>query len=34
LETVGGPPEELGRIARFDSDKYARLVKELSITAD
>jgi tripartite-type tricarboxylate transporter receptor subunit TctC len=34
LETVGGPPEELGRIARFDSDKYARLVKELGIAAD
>jgi tripartite-type tricarboxylate transporter receptor subunit TctC len=34
LEAVGGPPEELGKIARFDSDKYARLVKELSITAD
>ena len=34
LETVGGPPEELGRMARSDSDKYARLVKELSITAD
>jgi tripartite-type tricarboxylate transporter receptor subunit TctC len=34
LETVGGPPEELGRRARSDSDKYARLVKELGITAD
>jgi tripartite-type tricarboxylate transporter receptor subunit TctC len=34
LEAVGGPPEELGKIARFDSDKYARLVKELGITAD
>ena len=34
LETVGGPPEELGRMARSDSDKYARLVKELGITAD
>ena len=34
LETVGGPPEELGRMARSDSAKYARLVKELNITAD
>jgi tripartite-type tricarboxylate transporter receptor subunit TctC len=34
LETVGGPPEELGRMARSDSDKYARLVTELNITAD
>jgi tripartite-type tricarboxylate transporter receptor subunit TctC len=34
LEAVGGPPEELGRMARSDSDKYARLVKELGITAD
>lgn len=34
LETIGGPPEELGRLARSDSDKYARLVKELNITAN
>lgn len=34
LETVGGPPEELGRMARSDSAKYARLVTELNITAD
>ena len=34
METVGGPPEQLGKLARSDSDKYARLVKELSITAD
>jgi tripartite-type tricarboxylate transporter receptor subunit TctC len=34
LETIGGTPEELGRMARSDSDKYARLVKELNITAE
>ena len=34
METIGGPPEQLGRLARADSDKYARLVKELNITAD
>jgi tripartite-type tricarboxylate transporter receptor subunit TctC len=34
MEIVGGPPEQLGRLARSDSDKYARLVKELHITAD
>ena len=34
METVGGPPEQLGQLARSDSDKYARLVKELNITAD
>jgi tripartite-type tricarboxylate transporter receptor subunit TctC len=33
METIGGPPERLGRLARSDSDKYARLVKELNITA-
>jgi tripartite-type tricarboxylate transporter receptor subunit TctC len=34
LETVGGSPEELGKLARSESDKYARLVKELNITAE
>jgi tripartite-type tricarboxylate transporter receptor subunit TctC len=34
METIGGPPERLGQLARSDSDKYARLVKELNITAD
>jgi tripartite-type tricarboxylate transporter receptor subunit TctC len=34
METIGGAPEQLGRLARSDSDKYARLVKELHITAD
>jgi tripartite-type tricarboxylate transporter receptor subunit TctC len=33
METIGGPPEQLGSLARSDSDKYARLVKELNITA-
>jgi|DewCreStandDraft_4_1066084.scaffolds.fasta_scaffold23225_2 tripartite-type tricarboxylate transporter receptor subunit TctC len=31
IETVGGPPDNLGQIARADSEKYARLVKELGI---
>jgi len=33
LEIVGGPPEKLGALANADSEKYARLVKELNITA-
>jgi tripartite-type tricarboxylate transporter receptor subunit TctC len=33
VETVGGSPEQLGKLARGDSEKYARLVKELSIKA-
>jgi len=33
LDVAGGTPEQLGRLARSDSDKYARLVKELNITA-
>jgi tripartite-type tricarboxylate transporter receptor subunit TctC len=33
LEIVGGTPEFLGKLARADSEKYARLVKELNITA-
>lgn len=32
MEPVGGTPEQLGQMARADSEKYARLVKELSIT--
>jgi tripartite-type tricarboxylate transporter receptor subunit TctC len=32
LEVAGGTPEQLGTLARSDSDKYARLVKELKIT--
>ena len=31
MEPVGGTPEELGTLARADSEKYARLVKELNI---
>jgi tripartite-type tricarboxylate transporter receptor subunit TctC len=34
LEIAGGTPEELGRLARTDSDKYARLVKDLNISAN
>ena len=31
MEGVGGSPDELGKLARDDSEKYARLVKELNI---
>jgi tripartite-type tricarboxylate transporter receptor subunit TctC len=31
IEPVGGPPEEIGKLAQADSVKYARLVKELNI---
>ena len=31
MEGVGGTPDELGKVARDDSVKYARLVKELNI---
>jgi len=31
VEAVGGTPEEIGALARADSEKYARLVKELNI---
>ena len=33
LEIVGGSPEKLGALANADSEKYARLVRELNITA-
>lgn len=33
LEAIGGTPEALGKLAQSDSEKYARLVKELNITA-
>src|SRR5450755_2039317 len=32
LDVAGGTPEALGTLARSDSDKYGRLVKELNIT--
>jgi tripartite-type tricarboxylate transporter receptor subunit TctC len=32
VEPIGGSPEKLGKLARSDSEKYARLVKELNIT--
>ena len=32
LESVGGTPEKLGTLAKADSIKYARLVKELNIS--
>ena len=31
IEPVGGTPDDIGQLARADSDKYARLVKELNI---
>jgi tripartite-type tricarboxylate transporter receptor subunit TctC len=33
LEAVGGTPEQLGKLARADSEKYERLVRELNISA-
>jgi hypothetical protein len=30
-EAAGGTPDDLARSARGDSDKYARLVRELNI---
>lgn len=33
VEPIGGTAEDLGKIARADSEKYARLVKELNIKA-
>jgi tripartite-type tricarboxylate transporter receptor subunit TctC len=33
MEGVGGTPQQLGEVARADSQKYARLVKELNISA-
>ena len=31
MEAVGGTPDQLGALARADSVKYERLVKELNI---
>lgn len=33
IEPIGGTPEDIGTLARADSDKYAKLVKELGIKA-
>lgn len=33
MEVIGGSPEALGKLARADSEKYAKLVKELNIKA-
>ena len=33
MEPIGGPPERLGQLARADSEKYERLVRELKIVA-
>jgi tripartite-type tricarboxylate transporter receptor subunit TctC len=34
IEPVGGKPEDLGRLAKADSEKYARLVKELNLVTN
>ena len=34
LDPVGGPPEQLARVLREDYDKYARLLKDLTIKVD
>jgi tripartite-type tricarboxylate transporter receptor subunit TctC len=34
IEPVGGKPEDLGKLARSDSEKYARLVKELNLVTN
>jgi tripartite-type tricarboxylate transporter receptor subunit TctC len=31
IEPIGGTPEDIGKLARADSDKYAKLIKELNI---
>jgi tripartite-type tricarboxylate transporter receptor subunit TctC len=31
IEPIGGAPDDIGKLARADSEKYARLVKELGI---
>ena len=31
VEPIGGTADDLGKIARADSEKYAKLVKELNI---
>jgi tripartite-type tricarboxylate transporter receptor subunit TctC len=31
IEPVGGAPADLGKLAQADSEKYARLVRELNI---
>ena len=33
LEFIGGTPEKLGTLAKADSVKYERLVRELNISA-
>ncbi|MBV9348006.1 MAG: tripartite tricarboxylate transporter substrate binding protein [Pseudolabrys sp.] len=32
IEPVGGTPEQFGAVTRTDSEKYARLIKELNLT--
>jgi tripartite-type tricarboxylate transporter receptor subunit TctC len=34
IEPVGGPAEELGKLARADSEKYSRLVRELNLATN
>lgn len=33
LEAIGGSPEQIGKLARSDSEKYKRLVAELNSSA-
>ena len=33
IEPIGGAPDDIGKLARADSEKYAKLVKELGIKA-
>ena len=34
IEPVGGGSEELGKLAKSDSEKYARLVKEINLVTN
>ena len=34
IEPVGGASDELGKLAKSDSEKYARLVKELNLVTN
>jgi tripartite-type tricarboxylate transporter receptor subunit TctC len=34
IEPVGGSSEELGKLAKSDSEKYARLVKEVNLVTN
>jgi tripartite-type tricarboxylate transporter receptor subunit TctC len=34
IEPVGGGSDELGKLAKSDSEKYARLVKEINLVTN